>query len=1610
MDDGDILPTKKKINNHLENKQRSPPASLVHNLPTQVQTPLSVSQLDKNIIYNRKQLDQQQQQDEGEEDEERKELNRKIAQKERDRDRQQQQQQQQQNFSQSSQQTQQLKSQQQQQHRGKQLECNVGSIFVKMIVHSNNKTPLSDPITLPNVNSFKSTFSKVFARVQTSSNFDSLLDSLKEFFSDDYRLQLSLSPIETSSNDDRVYQNNFFTESFIKVLLDINCLQPLMIQCLFDVMIQSVAEEKNYIKQICSQLRWLDNITDRSSLTENFSTLLGVLSSNTDLKREIIAFIPDIIDDHCHVDFVKCLLEIYNNETELAVSVLDVLGNLNLNASHLIQVRSNVIANLNSSDLDDIPVMISFLLQTTPPKESLSTVKHIRINLNLFDDTLTTQHSTSKEPEQLIIESLKTGIRFKKELVNAFLKEISQSDKVKPLDIWILIIIYSFNQSSTSSKEIEMIFKKKISNGLLKTSILLNAVQGHQHGLKQFFNVMLSLCEYFTRTNTQPRVRMFGIYFYQLLFKLYRERYQQKDLIESLITHICSGNLLEANGGIEVLLHISNQPDSLDDLYEHSNLIKGILDQIDSLNEIQIRNIFKVFASLLYTGGHRSASIDHVHPLVQNTSISNEFEIFTRKQLTNSILKYKKIGLISNCAHIQRLSRSPRAPGVFSATKDILLSLTNNCKSSQIALAYLYDELVNSFRDQPFDVKIVSFVADQLQEDLLSKFNSNISNNDKDILWFGGEQSTDCIDIYPNILESGSSKEKLLSLSSHFRLLSTFVRSSQEDNSLENIEALLTCPIKMFRKDIFENNIQLSKEKELYCLALFHAINFIRELVNAFSTQLNDSLVSPHQDKVLKRIQDLVQLEEYFEIVLSSCTSFIMPYGTFDSDQKKNFVIDFKKLKKPGGEDGASSGSKQKQQQFHNDSSVEKQTIYEDSKPYLQLVKPYFRDFELSTLKIMQLYNRADIDSQIPCELVQIDFNSLNYLVQDLYSKLTILTTVEKVNPLLNNTNTTPSLPYTFVQFIDSVGQVFPSFLTYLERCTSLLESQSKELDSFVKKSKSFFKQLEELTNTAKDMEEEEEEEKQSEKEKKDKIKSLKEHLRVSNDKIHKLNQSQSTLHHCITLILRCFQKIFVYGDIMEESSDKFLALIKMIEKRKRSILHVSSTSDELNSLSILSSYLFGIFEKFIPKFLSTKSFKPCYSLLEVLVSLERNQWSGGEKNEKHEAIINTLSQIMLSIHWNDKIPTSQISFILSTWLDTHIPPQSYLITRRLFAFYSKYLEEKEKKIESPTKKSKKDNDTSDDDDHDDGDGDKNQETIFDYSQLINNQEFVKNIDFNASLTSTTSLTFLKCILSKMVKEFEPIFNLNNVVRVLEYSVNTFASIVKLIKYKDRNVFLVEILKQGMNYISLFSKHFIPYFKKNAKDDLKTFMVILKAVQEATRQLHSICAHGKKTKDNLITPLIPQAKKTFDTLNMDIKVALSNMGALNAFSTSNLSRQNLKGEIMKNEDDDDDDDGDDENSNQDEEEENDEDDDDIKDMIDDDIVESDEEMDDEEDYQKTKRLKKQKGTSSTSTSKTTTPSKRKRIIESDEEDENDDATAIDDDEDDIIASSPLSSD
>jgi len=162
-----------------------------------------------------------------------------------------------------------------------------------------------------------------------------------------------------------------------------------------------------------------------------------------------------------------------------------------------------------------------------------------------------------------------------------------------------------------------------------------------------------------------------------------------------------------------------------------------------------------------------------------------------------------------------------------------------------------------------------------------------------------------CVNILPLILlqhnnqESLSSSstgckhvDKLMCLPAQFRLVRV-CESKQHGGDLEGIDALLGCPLVLFKQDAVNTFASMKTEHQhIVCLSLLYAANWIRETLNAFSGPKIDTDI---QKKLISRVKTLHEIDKLLSKCLAACSNFVMPVVDHSIDD--HLLSDIKSLK-----------------------------------------------------------------------------------------------------------------------------------------------------------------------------------------------------------------------------------------------------------------------------------------------------------------------------------------------------------------------------------------------------------------------------------------------------------------------------------------------------------------------------------------------------------------------------------------------------------------------------------------------------------------------------------------------------------------------------------------
>ncbi|ELR12879.1 Fanconi anemia complementation group D2 family protein [Acanthamoeba castellanii str. Neff] len=490
--------------------------------------------------------------------------------------------------------------------------------------------------------------------------FEAALEGLVD---DDAQLKNFLRPVVAKTNRAGAGQH----DNLVKLLLGVEAVQPFLIDRLLEKLPQFVDDGGgNYgdslPRQLLAQLRWLDNVVAGQRLTEKLCEALQACPLY--LRREIITALPEIIDDYAYEAMVRELRGLMEEERALTVPILDTLANMNLPAELLEDVQTTVLRSLRSVEVEDLPVVVRFLLRSITKSNVDKVVRKLRRHLDFGGP------SAANTGEAMTLDSLRSGVRFQKDVTKAFLKEIqaaASAAEQKVLDIWILLVLA----------------------GHFTPELVTHAVAGHGHTLRGCFPSLLGLADYLLRAS-EPAIRRHGGLLYVLAFRHFPDTYHRQEVLGALVAHIGSGSPHEVDGTLDVFERLAHQASGCAHL-------AGVLEYLDGLAESHARRLLVVFARVAAAANKGAVS-----------RLSDDLHILIRKYLAAPSERHKRLAILGSLAAL----RVPQEDGVDSHA--LLDNLLHSCQSSSACMAFLYDELAALVQEGAIDEKLVDKLSQYL--------------------------------------------------------------------------------------------------------------------------------------------------------------------------------------------------------------------------------------------------------------------------------------------------------------------------------------------------------------------------------------------------------------------------------------------------------------------------------------------------------------------------------------------------------------------------------------------------------------------------------------------------------------------------------------------------------------------------------------------------------------------------------------------------------------------------------------------------------------------------------------------------------------------------------
>uniref|UniRef100_A0A8B9RG21 FA complementation group D2 n=1 Tax=Astyanax mexicanus TaxID=7994 RepID=A0A8B9RG21_ASTMX len=827
-----------------------------------------------------------------------------------------------------------------------------------------------------------------------------------------------------------------------------NCLLPCVPRSASEGSARVGEDGLNIPHVIINQLKWLDRVVDCKDLASKLMQLVSV--APVEIQHDIITSLPEILEDSQHGDMARDLNALLKESTQLTVPILDALSSLNLSSTLLAEVRGAVISTVSAVQLEDLPVVVKFILHSISASDANEVVCDLRKKLELEQCVLSSMLQASQRSEKsasvpscsskdsvaLVLEVIKSAVRFQKIISEAWLKAIenvSEPEDHKVIDVLVLLILHSTN-ANQSRRGAERVLKVKVRAGLIQETLLNKTFKGFAQVMRGYFPSILALAQGLVRSS-DCCVVPFGGHMYKQAFTAF-DSYCQQEVVGSLVTHVCSGVSGEVDVALELLCELVSLKPT--EMAQYAVFVKGILDYMDNLSPQQIRRLFHLLSSLAF--GHDQ----------HGSHIQDDMHIVIRKQLSSTVPKYKRIGIIGAVMMVGSMgvrrysdSQGGTLPKETHRQVTALLDLVRSCsEGSAEAAALYYDELANLLQTCKLDPLVQQLYSVLWLKDPELR---SLCNTQKGIIVVI-HNSYPMQDV-PHSAEGriapsqkNSRHVSPLCLSSFFRLL-RLCEEEQHQGDLEEIDALLGCPLILTDMGAVEKVESLSKaEREFLCSLLFYTINWFREVVNAFCKQKDPEM----KMKVVTRLQNITYLQTLLETCLAGTNMEVIFSSVLVAPTSSAAPA---KKKKKGKEKYLKDIFKILLFQFPH--CQPSQTKEKEAKVGVNLSSywAFFRELDIEVLDVLQcgLLSRSILDTELHSKVreeVQLGSSELVFLLEDLHRKLDFSLTAApaKKAPFLKG-KAGKKVGFSHLQQKSSRDvanfcvQLLPTLCTHLENC-----------------------------------------------------------------------------------------------------------------------------------------------------------------------------------------------------------------------------------------------------------------------------------------------------------------------------------------------------------------------------------------------------------------------------------------------------------------------------------------------------------------------------------------------------------------------------------------------
>lgn len=840
-------------------------------------------------------------------------------------------------------------------------------------------------------------------------------------------------------------------DSVFKILLSVPILQDKLSEFIFEKAIDLAASLKcgPWIQMILKCFSSLDSIVNLDKMSTNLINLLDVAEEKM-VKLEIITAIPDIIGDQEHDNIAAEMSRILSEDHDLIPAILDCLSYLCLSDDKYEQLQTKSLSLLlNLSRCNHFPNFVKFLLLPGRMSETayLEAVQGLR---NCLGWSTTGQHQEIATSQVLTSTAIRNSIISSKVIGNCWLKVLSSckdSSDHKPIDFVLMLVLYS--TSEEKQRLVENLLRKQIKLNIFKNEMLNETFKNYKSILKEYLRQLLDLSNSLLKTKADSVIVDFASYIYTLMFEELEECCQT---IVAELLQLC----LDSKQCVMSILLILNKVASKDMSLLKPQCVQmlTLLDRMDDMPLAEVRAVMNLLCGLAYS--------------YENSFIRDDIHMIIKKELGSSNLTIKVQGILGATHAVKYLmvassdddetrelsddvsygSVTHLSEGDLREAAQMIELISRSTRQFPDMIAFFYDELSQIISAATIINKhFLSWLTDAVTNDLQQNFIVDTIETDRigeiklsmQYCLNADSEMDEVIAINVAGLTLKSSSEiNIAILSPLFQLVQT-LHSKQSENNLSSIDALLGCPVVMpkFDIDVIEEMDSAEVTKILDCL--IHCINWFRELLNAFASQVDEDL----KKKTLKRVLQIEELEKIvLEILIKTKIMYKPPICTFNISKYTGEQVEHKPVKvlnskqktsKKAVQDDTALPETIKSQATQNNLSVKSSLEVCHNIPLRQL------NLNLLHLIRMDMTDDKESESKLTVKMLIFLLKSVNSNIENiLISKIKRKTFLTKQENVIYDAAKAE-------ECAKSIGEVLPKLMEHLKCVTSFLDKSINE-------------------------------------------------------------------------------------------------------------------------------------------------------------------------------------------------------------------------------------------------------------------------------------------------------------------------------------------------------------------------------------------------------------------------------------------------------------------------------------------------------------------------------------------------------------------------------------